>query len=335
MSYTISAKRRNEIRKLYKQTGTKIGKPLTAYAWPGGYPIFYLAADGETLHPKCAQKFVYLDSHERERIIAGDVNWEDEDMTCAECNKKIESAYGETKENPPSKLPKGFYFKQGPDFTKRVLDPNGYSFAVGSSQAEAIAATWKRIKEGGADYLKAGRFGIAKIKRQAMKNPPRTSHTTRKLAAAHDYSGIMNVRKWSAMAKAAGMSQENISKVFQMVRVALVEAKGNNSLAVKWLNDYAAKIGQHSPNGKNVFSVRARAAAHFIRALGKVLTNPAESCEVCGKTGAAAKACTFEKACSCWRGTPCKSRSLRRDRSKDLKCPYCGGYGHDLPYNCP
>lgn len=34
-------------------------------------------------------------------------------------------------------------------------------------------------------------------------------------------------------------------------------------------------------------------------------TVPAPTCEVCGKTGAASKACTFGRACSCWRGIPC------------------------------
>lgn len=32
------------------------------------------------------------------RIVAQDVNWEDQDMICVHCNKKIESAYGDDDE---------------------------------------------------------------------------------------------------------------------------------------------------------------------------------------------------------------------------------------------
>jgi len=43
------------------------------------------------------------------------------------------------------------------------------------------------------------------------------------------------------------------------------------------------------------------------RAYQWIMRYPKEGdCEVCGKVGAAAKACRFEKACSCWRGVPCK-----------------------------
>lgn len=30
-----------------------------------------------------------------------------------------------------------------------------------------------------------------------------------------------------------------------------------------------------------------------------------DSCEVCGKSGAPARACRFDRGCSCWRGIPC------------------------------
>ena len=77
---------------------------LPSFAWPGGYPLFYLCEDGGILCPDCAN-----DSRVREemrvnpkdfpdkswRISAYDVNWEDGWMLCDNCNERIESAYRE------------------------------------------------------------------------------------------------------------------------------------------------------------------------------------------------------------------------------------------------
>lgn len=81
-----------------------------SYAWPGGYPLFYLCADNGVLCPDCANnnKEVYLSSDDvtkeqkEERyddpqwhIIAVDINYEDESMYCDHCGKHIVSAYGD------------------------------------------------------------------------------------------------------------------------------------------------------------------------------------------------------------------------------------------------
>jgi hypothetical protein len=73
-----------------------------AYAWPGGYPLFYLASDGETFCPSCVTKErvrIFRSTHENDRdgfAIAGvDINWEDASMYCCHCNAWIESAYAE------------------------------------------------------------------------------------------------------------------------------------------------------------------------------------------------------------------------------------------------
>ena len=73
------------------------------YAWPGGYPLYLLCADGEVLCPDCAKKewkqVAYATKHpgtdKQWEIAAVDVNWEDESMRCAHCDKHIESAYGD------------------------------------------------------------------------------------------------------------------------------------------------------------------------------------------------------------------------------------------------
>ena len=83
------------------------------------------------------------------------------------------------------------------------------------------------------------------------------------------WSGILNVRKWQSMASAAGISKENLVKAFTLVKVSLVENKGNRDKAIKWLENYSRRLG-----GKNVWAVRARIGAHFLRNVGKILKNP-------------------------------------------------------------
>lgn len=69
-----------------------------AYAWPGGYPLFYLCKDGGVLCPDCANKEIELTDDPDDPqwyIVAYDVNYEDENMYCDHCNKHVVSAYGD------------------------------------------------------------------------------------------------------------------------------------------------------------------------------------------------------------------------------------------------
>jgi len=64
---------------------------LPAYAWPGGYPLFYMDEENNVLCPRCAFK----DKDDEYRIITDyEINWEDSTLYCEECNDLIESAYG-------------------------------------------------------------------------------------------------------------------------------------------------------------------------------------------------------------------------------------------------
>jgi hypothetical protein len=76
-----------------------------AFAWPGGYPIYYLAADNGCFCPDCANgkngslcQFPTLDPEcpdDRQwRIVGQDVHWEGEPIICDNCGAAIESAYG-------------------------------------------------------------------------------------------------------------------------------------------------------------------------------------------------------------------------------------------------
>jgi len=64
---------------------------LPSFAWPGGYPIFYIDRDGTAICPRCANHKRWYDK----RIIGADINYEDDSLYCENCNKRIESAYAE------------------------------------------------------------------------------------------------------------------------------------------------------------------------------------------------------------------------------------------------
>lgn len=66
---------------------------LQAYAWPGGYPIFYIDGQNSVLCPKCANK---SDSDPDEidgfKPIDADINYEDRHMDCSNCSQPIPAA---------------------------------------------------------------------------------------------------------------------------------------------------------------------------------------------------------------------------------------------------
>lgn len=71
---------------------------LPAYAWPGGYPIYYLAKDNGVLCPDCANSpdCVNADPDDAQwKIVAFDVYYEGPTIHCDNCNAEIESAYGD------------------------------------------------------------------------------------------------------------------------------------------------------------------------------------------------------------------------------------------------
>jgi hypothetical protein len=77
---------------------TDDGGNYPSSAWPGMYPLYYITKDGGCLCPECANKNKNLtrDIHDPQwYIVASEANYENEDLVCDNCNKKIESAYGE------------------------------------------------------------------------------------------------------------------------------------------------------------------------------------------------------------------------------------------------
>jgi len=73
------------------------------YAWPGGYPLAAITADGGCLCANCVKKEWRLICGEHFdntncgfRIAGVSVNWENPELYCDHCGAQIESAYGQS-----------------------------------------------------------------------------------------------------------------------------------------------------------------------------------------------------------------------------------------------
>lgn len=76
-----------------------------AFAWPGGYPLYFITQDGAALCFDCAHKefrqvaWDYLNKASTGwRIVGCEINYvnnEDGELICDHCNKRIESGYAE------------------------------------------------------------------------------------------------------------------------------------------------------------------------------------------------------------------------------------------------
>ncbi len=76
---------------------------LPAYAWPGGYPLFYICQDGGTLCPACANggkgSLAYVGespdsiNDAQWNVVGQEVNYEDDSLFCDHCNAKVDAAY--------------------------------------------------------------------------------------------------------------------------------------------------------------------------------------------------------------------------------------------------
>jgi hypothetical protein len=73
------------------------------YAWPGGYPRYFITADGAALSYKAAETERRLirrairtnDNTGGWRVVGCDINWEDAELYCDHTGYRIESAYAE------------------------------------------------------------------------------------------------------------------------------------------------------------------------------------------------------------------------------------------------
>jgi hypothetical protein len=72
------------------------------YAWPGGYPLYFVTQDGGVLSFKAVEEnrpevdsAIADDNDPQWRVVACETNWEDPELICDHTNERIESAYAE------------------------------------------------------------------------------------------------------------------------------------------------------------------------------------------------------------------------------------------------
>ena len=76
-------------------------RKAASYAWPGGYPLIYITAEGDVACPDCVNsedQFVIASEKDHWRVwpIEGvQIHYEGAPEICCHCNTEIESAYGD------------------------------------------------------------------------------------------------------------------------------------------------------------------------------------------------------------------------------------------------
>jgi hypothetical protein len=69
---------------------------FSRYTDLGGYPLYHIVDDGGVLCPDCANEHGHTEErNDGWRIVASDVNWEDNELHCDHCGEPIPAAYGE------------------------------------------------------------------------------------------------------------------------------------------------------------------------------------------------------------------------------------------------
>ena len=94
-------------KRVRRQLGLEVNRePLPAFAWPGGYQLYYVFADGGALCPDCVNANVAdidaanrgerrFNSHGGWAVDGYDVNYEDADLCCDHCHKPIPASYAD------------------------------------------------------------------------------------------------------------------------------------------------------------------------------------------------------------------------------------------------
>lgn len=87
-----------------------------AYAWPGGYPLYFVMADGESLSFESARENMREimtaiqtgGPRDDWRPVGIEVNYEDSDMVCAHSGKPIPAAYSDKEKSKDDYSDAGF-----------------------------------------------------------------------------------------------------------------------------------------------------------------------------------------------------------------------------------
>ena len=72
------------------------------FAWPGGYPLYFVTSDGAALSFSSARynrrnilEAIATKASDGWRIVGLDTNWENPDLRCDDTGERIPSAYAE------------------------------------------------------------------------------------------------------------------------------------------------------------------------------------------------------------------------------------------------
>jgi len=72
------------------------------FAWPGGYPLYFICDDGGVLCCSCVKaerrniiESIAHESRDGWRVVGIDINYEDSHLECEHCGEHIESAYAD------------------------------------------------------------------------------------------------------------------------------------------------------------------------------------------------------------------------------------------------
>ena len=75
------------------------------YAWPGGYPLYFITSDGAALSFDTVKENyrIILQSVRHQmrdgwQVVACEINWEDSGLYCDHTGQRIQSAYGDDEE---------------------------------------------------------------------------------------------------------------------------------------------------------------------------------------------------------------------------------------------
>lgn len=73
------------------------------HTFPGGYPLYFITSDGESLSFEAARSefrqiadSIRTRANDGWRVVALDVNYEDSDLVCDHTGNRIPAAYGDT-----------------------------------------------------------------------------------------------------------------------------------------------------------------------------------------------------------------------------------------------
>jgi hypothetical protein len=77
------------------------------FAWPGGYPLYFITSDGAALSWQSARynrrrilESIASQVNDGWRVVGVDVNWEDPALYCDDTGERIPSAYAEDEAAP-------------------------------------------------------------------------------------------------------------------------------------------------------------------------------------------------------------------------------------------